>query len=173
MAAKRVRNTGLAQKLLDWAFRKDVSIKPGWSPGARNKGQQKRAAQRNASKTHRKAPRQTNPCRKRNPDTGTLAAARRLSQKFHGTPTEVIELSERERKLPKYVTALGEMPELAYKPRRGSKRGGVTWEHKSGDIPFAPDAKTKPVLAADPVTGKPLIVPMRSKMRMTRFGLLG
>ncbi len=104
-----------------------------------------------------------------------LAAARRISERFHGNAGEVIELSERERRLPRYVVALGKMPALEYEPDARSKRGGANWRHESGDRgPLATRSRKKPTLAVDPATGRPVIVPMGSPMKLDpRRGLVG
>ncbi len=119
--------------------------------------------------------------RRRNPTARTsgerqaLTKAQQVSEAFHGNGRNVIELSEQERRLPKYVVALGSVPELVYKPVRGSRRGGVEYIHESGDRGiFAGRSKKRPILAADPRTGRPLIVPMGSGMRLeSDRGLVG
>ena len=67
------------------------------------------------------------------------------------------------------------MSELDYEPDRGSKRAGYRWEHQAGDRgPLAPKSKKKPVLAVDPRTRRPVIVPMGSPMKLDpRRGLVG
>lgn len=104
-----------------------------------------------------------------------LAKAQRLSQKFHGNPNEVIELSNKERKLPKYVVALGEMPALGYEPRQGSVRANTLYVHESGDRGLLQSkSKNRPVLAADPKTGRPLIIPMKAPVKFSSSkGLVG
>lgn len=92
-----------------------------------------------------------------------LSAARRLSEEFHGTDSQVIELGQRERQLPRFVVALGKIPELAYQPNAASDKGTDIYVHEAGDRgPFRTRARQKPLLAADPRTRRPLIVPMRS-----------
>ncbi len=119
----------------------------------------------------RKVKRRTNPT-KANPE---LQAARRMSEEFHGTSSEVIALSDKERLLPKYVVALGKMPALEYEPDRKSKQGNYRFVHESGDRgPLAPKSQKKPVLAVDPRTGRPVIVPMGSPMKLDpNRGLVG
>ncbi len=119
----------------------------------------------------RRVKRRTNPSRA-NPE---LEAARRVSEEFHGTPSEVIQLSEKERRLPRYLVALGSMPTLEYEPDKRSKKGRYRYVHESGDRgPLAPKSKKKPVLAVDPRSGRPVIVPMGSSMRLDpNRGLVG
>ena len=119
---------------------------------------------------------------KRNPgpdnlssDERLLERARRLSEQFHGTRGEVIELSERERRLPRYVVALGTMPELSYEPDPSSKRSGARWIHQAGDRGLEqPASDKKPILAVDPETKRPIIVAAGSPMRFSsKKGLVG
>lgn len=108
-------------------------------------------------------------------DAKELAKAKRLSSNFHGTAGEVIELSAKERRLPRYVVALGEMPEVKYEPPTDSKRGQYTYVHRAGDRGFGKKgSNAKPMLAVDPRSGKPIIVPMRSPVKFSsRRGLVG
>ncbi|MHB1132984.1 MAG: hypothetical protein ACYC4L_11405 [Chloroflexota bacterium] len=115
---------------------------------------------------------------KRKASDRELAKAKRLARSFHGPNGEglVIELSAKERKLPRYVVEMGRMPELIYAPDpRRSSRGGVQYEHESGDRGmFARRAKGKPVLAINPATGRPVFVPMGSPMKANgKKGLIG
>lgn len=124
-----------------------------------------------------------NPRRRRNPerlsaaDKTSLAEAERIAQEFHGEAgyRQVVELTPRERKLPRFVTALGEMPEVQYEPGRGSKRQEYIWQHKAGDRGFGQQtAPGRPVLAVDPNTRRPVIVAMRSSMKLdSQRGLVG
>jgi hypothetical protein len=104
-----------------------------------------------------------------------LATARRASRTFHGAGAgDVIKLTRAGRTLPEYVVPLGRMPELDYKPERG-QRAAWKWRHESGDR-GAGKAKSRrqPVLAADPTTGRPIIVGQGSPMRFNRRkGLVG
>jgi flagellar biosynthesis GTPase FlhF len=106
--------------------------------------------------------------RLRNPsDRHLLQRAMRLSEEFHGTPHEVIELAPAEQQVSRYLVALGRLPELRYVPDGHSERGGVEWVHESGDRGFArPRSDRQPWLAVDPATLRPVIVPMRSPMRL-------
>ncbi len=109
-------------------------------------------------------------------DRKALAAARRLSQQFHGTPGEVVELSARERKpLPRYVVSVGELKEFTYEPEPGSKRARFAWRHESGDRGLGqPKADAKPLVVVDPKTRRPAIVPHRSPMKLDgRRGFVG
>jgi anti-sigma28 factor (negative regulator of flagellin synthesis) len=102
----------------------------------------------------------------RNPaERALLTRAMALSARFHDTPIEVIELAPHERQLPRYVVALGEIPTITYEPDRHSARGEIIWEHQSGDRgDDAPPGQRRPILAIDPRTGRPLIVPFGSPM---------
>lgn len=104
-----------------------------------------------------------------------LTRARVMSSKFHGSPNHVIELSAGEQHIGKYVVALGVLPEVAYEPLKGSKRSGVRWVHKAGDRGMLrKGSKRRPLLAADPKTGRILIVPMRSPMKFkSDRGIIG
>lgn len=108
--------------------------------------------------------------RRRNPLTDRekfeLEQAYELSERFHGQDTEVVELSEQERRLPRFAVALGKVPDLAYEPRNGSKRGNATYEHKSGDFGNGKSSHKKPTLVVDPCTGKPHLITGESPMRM-------
>ncbi len=127
---------------------------------------------------------------KKNPDAGgaidvkslspedrkAFNSAKRLAVQFHGDKgAEVIELDPDERKLPRFLTVLGEMPELQYETPAGSKRAGWIWEHAAGDRGFGrPSSPNRPVLAADPTTRRPVLVPARSPVRFNgKLGLIG
>lgn len=114
---------------------------------------------------------------KRAPNT-ELARAKRLARQFHGPKGDglVIELSAKERKLPRYVVEMGRMPELVYEPdARRSNRAGYQYEHESGDRGLLRrKAKGKPVLCIDPKTKRPVFVAMGSPMKAnSRKGLIG
>lgn len=115
--------------------------------------------------------------KRRRPNT-ELARAKRLARKFHGPSGDslVIELSAKERQLPRYVVEMGRMPELAYEPDpKRSTRGGYVYEHKAGDRGLLkPKAKSRPSLCIDPRTKRPVFVPMGSPMRGNgKKGLIG
>lgn len=135
-----------------------------------------------------KARKRSNPCRtRRNPllrvpknlkagERKALAVAKRLSKQFHGTETEVIELSPDERKaLPRFVMAAGDLTEFSYAPDGNSLKGEFEYEHKSGDRgPFETKSRRKPILAVDPKTKRPVIVPAQSPMRLdSKRGFVG
>jgi len=117
---------------------------------------------------------------KRNPvltpeDRRALETAKRLSQQFHGTPSEVYELSARERRpLPRFVAAMGRLAEVVYEPEQGT-RSQFRYRHRSGDRgPLAPSSQKKPILAIDPRTKRPAIVLDRSPIKLDpRRGLEG
>ena len=104
-----------------------------------------------------------------------LNAAKRLARQFHGEDYEVVELDPDERKLPRFLPVLGRMPTLEYEPSPGSKRAGYVYEHESGDRGFGQKASPNaPLLAADPKTRRPVIVPLRSPVRFSgKVGLVG
>ena len=109
-------------------------------------------------------------------DRRQLAAARRLAETFHGPGTcEVIELEPGERKLPRFLAALGEIPALEYEPPADSQRAGAVYRHESGDRGFGQHSSpNRPVLAVAPGSKRPVIVPMRSPVRMdSKRGLVG
>ena len=115
--------------------------------------------------------------KKRNPSkkpvSKELRQAQALSKRFHGVETEVIVLEEKERKLPKYLVACGDMPEMQYEPRSHSSRGGITWQHKSGDRGEGrARGKRRPILAIDPKTKKPVVIPKGVRWSSER-GLIG
>lgn len=123
-----------------------------------------------------------NPRRRRNPnglnatDKRALAEAERIAGEFHGEKgyRQVIELSERERQLPRFLVGLGTMPAIEYEPDRGSSRKDYVWRHESGDLGLGRETPGKPVLAVDPTTLRPVIVPMRSSMKLnSQRGLVG
>jgi hypothetical protein len=109
---------------------------------------------------------------RRNPQLGgaTDPSARSESETFHGTTRGAARLSPAELRqadsLPRDVVVLGTLESLAYKPPRGSSRGGAIWEHEAGDRGiFRSKGKGRSMLVADPRTGKVDIVggPMRFK----------
>lgn len=109
-------------------------------------------------------------------DKRELARAKGLATRFHGRWNGfVLELDPEERQQSRYVVALGEAPALEYAPGETSKRGGVVWRHQSGDRGRgAEDSPNRPLLAVDPITRRPLLVPMASPMRFNaRLGLVG
>lgn len=124
-----------------------------------------------------------NPRRRQNPgtltpaDKATLTRAETLAAEFHGEAgyRQVIELGKRERTLPRFLVGLGEMPEVQYEPGRGSKRQEYVWQHRAGDLGFGQqEAAGRPVLAVDPNTRRPVIVAMRSSMKLdSQRGLVG
>ena len=77
--------------------------------------------------------------------------------------------------MPRFVVALGEIPQLSYEPRAHSKRGNTQFIHESGDRGFGKaKSNNRPGLAADPKTGRPLIVPMKSPVKLSgKRGLVG
>ena len=95
-----------------------------------------------------------------------LAAAISLSERFHGTPVEVIELSDDERLLPRFAMAAGEIDGLSYEPCLHSTRGRIVWDHRSGDMGFGRRAAGRPLLAVDPKTKRPFLVRWQSKMKL-------
>lgn len=121
----------------------------------------------------------------RNPEGGLFGAvddsgnalerAKKMSEQFHGTDSEVMELSPAERHISQYVVSLGPMPDLDYEPRVNSDRNGWIWTHQSGDRgDLVPKAKGKPVLAVDPVTKRPVLVMYRTGMKFDENrGLVG
>lgn len=152
--ARRKHSGSLIADMLGWIF----------SPGRRES---------RAGKI-RRGRRRRNPDRLSMADRQALEKAERMSEAFHGTPDLVIELDDHERRLPKFLVALGSIPELSYEPRADSARANSIYVHKSGDRGLLePSSKKKPVLAADPISGKPVIVAMGSGIHMTRDGLKG
>lgn len=119
--------------------------------------------------------------RRREPLTGedrrALARAQELSQEFHGNERHVLELTPRERKLPRFVADAGALEEFQYNPPADSQRdaNNAVYSHESGDRGvLRPKSKQKPRLAVDPETRRPVIVPERSPMRFDgRRGFVG
>lgn len=107
------------------------------------------------------------PARAANPSGDPLLVkARKMSRQFHGHENAVMELTDKERLLPKYVLVAGQLQDFGYKPDRHSERGGYVWEHKSGDRGmFGKVSPNKPLMAVDPITKRPLFVAKRSGMR--------
>jgi hypothetical protein len=134
------------------------------------------AVARMAAQNRQPKPARRNPSAGSAADQKTLAAARRISEAFHGTRAEVYELSPEERKpLPRYVVALGRAPELAYEPDPASKRGRARWVHQSGDRgPGLPRSANAPMVVVDPTTRRPAILSNRSPMKLDpKRGLVG
>jgi hypothetical protein len=108
-------------------------------------------------------------------DRKALEKAFRLSQEFHGTPTEVVELEPSERKVGKYVVVAGALTDFSYLPGDDSKRGQTVWTHKSGDRGAGqPESPNDPLVVVDPDTRRPIIIPNKSPMRLdSRQGFIG
>lgn len=105
-----------------------------------------------------------------------LRKARRASANFHGEQGEVYKLDATERRAPPpVVVALGEVTAIEYKAPGRSQRNGGVWRHATGDRgDNAPRARRRPLLVADPVTGRPYIVPNGSPQKFSsRRGLVG
>jgi len=104
-----------------------------------------------------------------------LLRAKRLSQRFHGTPWAVVELDDSERVLPRYLVSLGDVPAVEYSPPDFSQLAGPPFVHQSGDRGEGrPRSRYQPILCADPRTGSPVLVKTRSPMRFNgRRGLIG
>jgi|SRR3990167_3779310 len=119
--------------------------------------------------------RRRNPARLTARERRELEAARRLSQEFHGSEAFVVELDPAEREVPRFGVALGTLEEMSYAPGRGSGRSGVEWTHESGDAGILRSRKKgKPLLVADPLTRRPILVQHRSRMKMSgHAGLIG
>ncbi len=111
--------------------------------------------------------------RRRNPvlsdsERRQLEEARRISAEFHGTPDHVLEIPENRRLLPRFVAEVGKLEEFSYNPPADSQRDdhNSIYSHEVGDRGIlAPKAKSKPRLAVDPRTRRPIILPDRSPMR--------
>lgn len=130
-----------------------------------------------ARSSHRRRPKRQQSKARRNPsfDKRALAAARRVSRLVNGPAGgDVVKLTEAERKLPKYLAVVGEVVDVSYKPTGRSTRGKYTWEHASGDRGDGkPRAKGRPLLAVDPRTKRPVWVPFKSPMKLSKRGLIG
>lgn len=89
------------------------------------------------------------------------------SERFHGTPDEVVELEPAERRPPsRYQTVLGDLTAIEYRPHSHSKRGDAEWRHEAGDQGILRrKAKGKELVVADPATGVVRIVKHTSSMR--------
>ena len=72
---------------------------------------------------------------------------------------------------------IGWIESITYRPDEHSKRGKWDWEHASGDrgLPFGlGNSSERPLLVADPRTGRPAIVMGKSPMKLNpRRGLVG
>ena len=106
-------------------------------------------------------------------DKKALAAARRLSQMFHGAKSEVVKLAAKERRAaPKYAMVLGRVQAIVYAPETG-KRAAYNWNHESGDRGFGkPRSRNKPLLVVGP-DKRPQLIMDRSPMKLTKRGLVG
>jgi hypothetical protein len=61
---------------------------------------------------------------------------------------------------------LGEVESIRYRPAAASRRGGADWVHESGDFGLGPiRSRRRPLLVADPNTGKPQLDMSTSPMR--------
>ena len=110
-------------------------------------------------------------------DKGHLAKARRLAQQFHGgLVNQIVELTPAERRQKgRFGVVVGELANVVYSPRKGSKRAGVKWDHASGDRGRGKQAaKNKPLLVVDPRTMRASIVHDKSGMKFSsKRGLVG
>jgi hypothetical protein len=91
-----------------------------------------RKSSRRRAATRRPAARRRNPGGMTAAERRELAAATRISERFHGSP-RVLELSAAERRLPRFVALIGDQVEASYAPDQRSKKGGVVWRHRNGD----------------------------------------
>lgn len=121
-----------------------------------------------------KPPRLRVPKKLKAADRRALEKAKRISREFHGTPTEVVELSPEERKpLPRFMAVAGQLDEFTYSPPADSRHGDAAYSHQSGDRgPLAGKAKHKPLLAVDD-KGRPVVVKDKSPMKLTERGFVG
>lgn len=108
-------------------------------------------------------------------DKKCLEKAQRMSQRFHGTPDQVVELNREERQLPRFAVVIGAQRKIAYEAPADSKRAGVVWEHESGDRGAGKSPSRKaPLLLADPERGIVFTVKDKSPMRFSsRQGIVG
>lgn len=117
--------------------------------------------------------------RRRNPpavDRREYARAAKLAESIHGDADKnVVYLSAKERQLPALLTVLGRSPGIAYdvKSRKSNRQG--RWYHEAGDRGAVVPSRRgrRPLLAINPKTKRPVIVPMGSGMRLKRSWLEG
>lgn len=105
-----------------------------------------------------------------------VQSAQRASRTFHGEPGEVYRLDRTDRLgPPPVVVALGTVEAIEYKPADRSQRGRTTWRHASGDRgDNAPRSRKRPLLVADPQTGRAFIVPNGAPQKFSsKRGLVG
>jgi hypothetical protein len=98
-----------------------------------------------------------------------------MSTTIHGRP-EVVELSAKERRLPRFLAIMGKATEVSYLPDKGSKKGDgkVEYVHKSGDRGFLRQgSKRKPLLAINPNDRRPVFVANGSPMKLRHGQLEG
>lgn len=78
------------------------------------------------------------------------------SEIFHGEPGEVKRLSASQRAgLPAEVVVIGEAEAIEYAAPPDSERAGESWRHEFTDRgPFLPRTEKKPLLVADPESGR-------------------
>ena len=87
----------------------------------------------------------------RNPEV--LADAQADSETFHGTPSEVIRLSEAERCAPSAVQmVVGEIEALSYRTPAGTIRHDKIYDHEFGDGGILGQSDKRPLLIEDPET---------------------
>lgn len=97
------------------------------------------------------------------------------SREFHGNPNAVVELNPKDREIGPLGVVMGKIEAITYAAPRGSERAGAPWEHATGDRgAWQPSAKNKPLLVADPATGRVHIIQDRSPMTFDpERGLVG
>jgi hypothetical protein len=132
------------------------------------------SAKRKATSSTRRGKRRTV---RRNPsDSRLLATAQRLSRRFHGRGDQVLELAPSERQgRSRFAVLVGRLEALTYEPPGGSRRGGTSWTHASGDRGGGkPSARHRPLLVVDPKTRRPFLLFGRSPLRFSSArGLVG
>ena len=181
--ARRRRSSAVA-RFINWVLTPislPVAGETSQSRASRRKSQRNlMASQKVRMKPNPKEAKKRTTNAKRNPATLTarekreLETARRMSKQFHGN-SQVIELNQKDRHVPRFAVAAGEISEMTYSPNRGSKRQGTDWHHKSGDRgPGKPRSRQKPLLVADPITKQPILLKHRSPMKFSsKRGLVG
>lgn len=111
----------------------------------------------------KKSPVRKSPVR-RNPTTpADYRRAARDSAIFHGTPGEVIKTTPADQIKGTWLTVLGTLEEIRYRPDSHSKRGGAIWRHVAGDFGGLLRGSNRALVVEDPETKRIHIVAGRGR----------
>jgi hypothetical protein len=86
----------------------------------------------------------------------------------------VVDLRPDERRLPRTGVVVGEVLAIEYAAPPQSRRAGVVWRHETTDLGDGERSRRRPLLVADPETGRVAILKQSSAFRFDpEKGLVG